>query len=267
MRVDWAALGQAIVRGTGTGPAFAAKAAATGGAVLAAATILYVVWPQADEAPVDAVVSAAPVFTPVTWKPAVATPAMAAPFSASDDGAAGRATDMRDPASVTRAVQRHLKRAGCYDGPVNGRWTARTRHGMAAFTDSVNARLPVDGPDTVLLVLLETHAEVSCRDEPPGSTAARQPEETASIAPRAEPAREVHEPRRAEPIAAMDEAPPETGASNFEGEAAAAVAAAPAVRKVVRADRPRASKRKYRRSPSVSRSFRKLQRSVSRLFF
>lgn len=264
MRVDLGAFGQAVERVVGAHPAVAVKAAAAAaGVLLAAATVVLVAWPGADEAPVDAVISAEPVFTPVTWKPAVAAPAMAAaPSSPYDDGASGRATDMRDPASVTRAVQRHLKRAGCYGGPINGRWTARTRQGMAAFTESVNARLPVDGPDAVLLALLETHADVTCAE----GAVKRRPEETASIAPRAEPAPAMHEPSSVERIAAVDETAPETASSGFEDEAAA-LAAAPAVRKAVKADRPRANKRKYRRGPSVSRSFRKLQRSVSRLFF
>jgi hypothetical protein len=282
------------------------SAAATVGVVAAAATVVYAAWPVSAPVEVDAVVSsAAPVFTPATWKPAA--PAPAAPSAPSYDGESGRAVDMRDPRSVTRAVQRHLRRAGCYRGAINGRWTSTTRRAMAAFTERVNAQLPVDAPDPVLLVLLETHADAACT---PDAQRSRR-EETASIAPsdrepgRADPARaETERVERAapeterverdapEPVvreeivaerpsadaresAAQDEiearlATSELGTPDAEdtmtGEAAALAAAATA-RKVAKSDRPRYKRKKYRRGPSFSRSFRKFQRSVGRLFF
>jgi hypothetical protein len=240
----------------------AKTAVATGSALVAAGTVLYVTWPRPADLPVDAVVStAAPVFTPVTWKPAGPAPSASKP---SYDGEPGRAIDMRDPNSVTRAVQRRLKEAQCYEGRVNGIWNAATRRGMAAFTEIVNARLPVDRADPVLLVLLETHKGVTCAKGTPASARGAPREEVASTE------RETPEGNEPQSIAAVEEAPAESAAS-WPAEGAAAVAAAASAHKVAKADvakpdRPRA-KRKYRRGPSFSRSFRKLQRSMKAFFF
>ena len=56
-----------------------------------------------------------------------------------------------DRASLARALQRELQRVGCYDGEINGNWSTSTRMAMKAFTDRVNASLPTDAPDYILL--------------------------------------------------------------------------------------------------------------------
>jgi hypothetical protein len=68
-----------------------------------------------------------------------------------------------DSASLTRTLQGELKRVGCYDGYINGDWTAPTRNAMKAFADYVNARLPVDKPDIVLLSLIQGYEGKACR--------------------------------------------------------------------------------------------------------
>jgi hypothetical protein len=74
-----------------------------------------------------------------------------------------------DRASLTRTLQSELRRVGCYVGYVNGDWTTSTRNAMKAFTDYVNARLPVDRPDIVLLSLIQGHEGKACRGScPPG---------------------------------------------------------------------------------------------------
>lgn len=246
------------------------KAAAAGGAALASAAILYAVWPApAERATVDAVVTAAtPVFTPVAWKPTVATPAAAATSEPGDDVTP---TSPGDTVALVRAVQRQLKRAGCYGGRVDGRWNAATRRAMGAFTGVVNARLPVDQADPVLLVLLETHHDATC-----GRSQEQKPQ-LASIAPEipAEPEIDAHanlepaetapsEPEAPERHAAVkDEPEAEAALTATEAAAAGATAATVAKRKLARAERPHV-KRKYRKkasfSRSVSRNFRKLQR-------
>ena len=68
----------------------------------------------------------------------------------------------RDGATLAREIQRHLKRVGCYDGEAHGVWTPTVRRAMKAFTDHVNAALPVEGPDQVLLSMVEGHQRRAC---------------------------------------------------------------------------------------------------------
>lgn len=68
----------------------------------------------------------------------------------------------RDVASFTREIQRELKRVGCYGGEMNGRWNTQSRLAMKAFMDQINAKLPVDRPDYVLLRLAQGHQGPAC---------------------------------------------------------------------------------------------------------
>jgi hypothetical protein len=68
----------------------------------------------------------------------------------------------RDPASLARALQRELKRVGCYEGEVSGVWSPPSRAAMKAFTEHVNATLPVDAPDQILLALVQGHRGQAC---------------------------------------------------------------------------------------------------------
>jgi hypothetical protein len=65
-------------------------------------------------------------------------------------------------ASLGVELQRELKRVGCYDGDLNGSWTIATRKAMKAFTNRVNAALPIDQPDHILLALLQGHRDKAC---------------------------------------------------------------------------------------------------------
>ncbi len=73
-----------------------------------------------------------------------------------------RVGPMSDPAALTRTLQLELKRVGCYDGDISGVWSAPSRTAMKAFTKSVNAALPVDTPDQVLLALVQSHKGQAC---------------------------------------------------------------------------------------------------------
>jgi hypothetical protein len=66
------------------------------------------------------------------------------------------------PAALARELQRELKRVGCYEGDINGVWTTSTRLAMSAFTERVNAKLPVDKPDQILLSLVQGHEGKAC---------------------------------------------------------------------------------------------------------
>jgi hypothetical protein len=65
-------------------------------------------------------------------------------------------------------IQQHLKRVGCYYGRIDGSWGASTKDAMRTFTDRVNAELPLDEPDYLLLSLLQSHSEKACGECPPG---------------------------------------------------------------------------------------------------
>ena len=67
-----------------------------------------------------------------------------------------------DRASLSQELQRELRRVGCYDGQINGSWTPATRKAMKAFTDRVNATLPVEKPDYILLTLVKGQQDTVC---------------------------------------------------------------------------------------------------------
>lgn len=67
-----------------------------------------------------------------------------------------------DPVAIARALQGELRRVGCYDGESNGVWSGAARKAMKSFTDRVNASLPVDRPDYILLSLVQAHAGKAC---------------------------------------------------------------------------------------------------------
>jgi hypothetical protein len=63
---------------------------------------------------------------------------------------------------LARDLQQELKRVGCYDGEISGAWNAQTRKAMSAFIARVNATLPVEQPDYILLTLLQGHVAKAC---------------------------------------------------------------------------------------------------------
>lgn len=67
-----------------------------------------------------------------------------------------------DRAGLTRELQRELKRVGCYDSEISGVWSPASRRAMKAFTDRVNATLPIDEPDYILLTLVQGRSEQVC---------------------------------------------------------------------------------------------------------
>jgi len=86
--------------------------------------------------------------------------------------ASARPGDEESKQQLARNLQKELKRVGCYDGELTGTWSAASRKAMAAFTDRVNATLPVDAPDYILLTLVQGHAAQACgKGCPAGQTA------------------------------------------------------------------------------------------------
>jgi hypothetical protein len=64
--------------------------------------------------------------------------------------------------AIARDLQIELKRVGCYAGGLNGVWSKSTRQAMKTFSDRVNAKLPIDNPDIILLALVQGHPDKVC---------------------------------------------------------------------------------------------------------
>ena len=79
--------------------------------------------------------------------------------------------DQSSGPSIVHRLQGELVRVGCYDGAVNGIWGEPSRQAMKAFIEQVNARLPVDKPDPVLLALVQGHQGRACGSCPTGQEA------------------------------------------------------------------------------------------------
>jgi hypothetical protein len=67
-----------------------------------------------------------------------------------------------DRPALAREIQRELRRIGCYRGDVNGAWTASARQAMKALIERINASLPTDQPDPVLLAMVQGQAPGAC---------------------------------------------------------------------------------------------------------
>jgi hypothetical protein len=68
----------------------------------------------------------------------------------------------KDRDTLTRELQKELRRVGCYEGELNGAWTPLTRRAMKAFTDRINATLPVEEPDAILYTMVQSQQDKVC---------------------------------------------------------------------------------------------------------
>jgi hypothetical protein len=74
--------------------------------------------------------------------------------------------------NLIRDIQRELRRVGCYGGEIDGSWGAGSKWALGAFIERVNASLPTDEPDYILLSLLRAHPAGTCgRGCPKGQSA------------------------------------------------------------------------------------------------
>jgi hypothetical protein len=64
--------------------------------------------------------------------------------------------------ALVRDIQTELKRVGCFDGEPDGLWSAASKRAMASFTQRVNASLPFEQPDFILLTLVQGHSGSAC---------------------------------------------------------------------------------------------------------
>ncbi len=59
-------------------------------------------------------------------------------------------------------IQHELIRVGCFDDTADGDWNTASKTAMSAFLAKVNARLPHDNPDDILLTLVKEHVGPAC---------------------------------------------------------------------------------------------------------
>jgi hypothetical protein len=106
--------------------------------------------------------------SPQAASPAPVTSFVAPPVLQQTQDAPSRKLSSSRPADddarreLVRDLQRELKRVGCYDGEINGVWAPSSKRAMGAFTDRVNATLPLDEPDYILLTLVQGHTAQAC---------------------------------------------------------------------------------------------------------
>jgi hypothetical protein len=64
--------------------------------------------------------------------------------------------------AIAREAQKELRRVGCYEGESTGIWSLSSRLAAQRFVDRVNAKLPTDKPDEILLALLRDQSGAIC---------------------------------------------------------------------------------------------------------
>jgi hypothetical protein len=63
---------------------------------------------------------------------------------------------------LAQQLQRELARVGCYEGEPTGIWTPAARKAMKAFVERINATLPTEEPDYILLALVRSARDKVC---------------------------------------------------------------------------------------------------------
>jgi peptidoglycan hydrolase-like protein with peptidoglycan-binding domain len=150
--------------------------------------------------------------------------------------------------SLAQQLQSELQRVGCYAGNIDGVWTPSSQKAMKAFTERVNARLPVDEPDYVLLALVRGRQGKVCMIAcPPDQTLAADnrcvPDAVLARAAKPAPQRAAAALTRSPAEARMIPAGPDNGTSAAAGIAQApeqpgAVPPAPQLKPKAAAKRP-----------------------------
>src|SRR4029453_1210844 len=77
-------------------------------------------------------------------------------------------TALVDQPTLLRDLQRELARLGCYDGAINGMWTAPSRQAMVRLIDLLNARLPPQIAEPAHLALAKGQSGRVCDRCPAG---------------------------------------------------------------------------------------------------
>ena len=113
-------------------------------------------------------------------------------------------------------LQKQLKRLGCYYGRVDGSWGPGSKQAMRTFTQRVNAELPADDPNYMLLNLLEGQSGKTCTQQqqcPQGLTLSSSGQCTARPGYAQAPSAPEVLPWKQQQAAASPAAPPASTAS------------------------------------------------------
>ena len=123
-------------------------------------TIDYLAQHHTGEAPkvADARIAQTPWSTQVTVVPEVGAPRKLT---------SSKPANEEHRTKLVREIQGELKRVGCFEGDVDGQWGPSSRRAIAAFNERVNASLPFDQPDLILLTLVQGHKGRACGTDCP----------------------------------------------------------------------------------------------------
>ena len=155
-------------------------------------------------------------------------PEPAAPPAAPQGAPQKAAVIPGDRASITRELQRELKRVGCYGGDITGIWTTSSRMAMKSFIDAVNAALPIDNPDQVLLSLVQQRQDTVCSIDAKAPAPAEKEKSTTTLGAAVPAAAAAVGALAATTQPDAAKLPPKTGADDRPRPTAAAPAPAPA---------------------------------------
>lgn len=130
------------------------------------------IYEQASEAPrTGQSFAATQVASVVTGSMALSTPLTAETSAQSSSVLRPQPVPTMSREDLVRSLQRELRRVGCYWGEIDGSWGAGSKRAIASFMDRVNASLPIEQPDFILLTLLQNHGGSVCgKDCPAGQS-------------------------------------------------------------------------------------------------
>lgn len=98
--------------------------------------------------------------------PAAAAEVAAAPAAVAAEvqsaATSPEAADAEAEADLARRLQVELRRVGCLRAGADGVWGHASKRAMQRFADKIDASLPTDRPDAVLLMLVETYEDRAC---------------------------------------------------------------------------------------------------------
>jgi hypothetical protein len=107
--------------------------------------------------------------TVVGWQPVVSATTVA--IKSGSGASSLKPKDSTSRYKLVVEIQRNLKKRGCYWGRIDGSWGAGSKYAMQEFIVRINATLPIEQPDYVLLTLLQANGDKSCGACPSGHTA------------------------------------------------------------------------------------------------